>query len=103
MSLASLNTGMFNAIKRHFSKAYNVAFWILFAPGMIMTLYGVHELYTKYFDELSKQDHMQFFLRFFFPISLALYITVLERRQRLQRDDLIKRGRDYLRRKQSAK
>jgi hypothetical protein len=61
---------MLNAIKRHFSKAYNVAFWILFAPGMFITLSGVYELYTKYYDELTKQDHMQFFLRFFFPISL---------------------------------
>lgn len=103
LSLASLSTYMFNAIKRHFSKSYNVAFWILFAPGMFITLSGIYELYTKYFDELTRQDHMQFFLRFFFPISLALYITVLERRQRLQKDDLIKRGRNYLRRKRSAK
>jgi hypothetical protein len=78
-------------------------FWILFVPGMIMTLSGMHELYTKYFNELTSQDHMQFFLRFFFPISLALYVTVLERRQRLQKDNLIKRGNDYLRRKRSAK
>jgi hypothetical protein len=68
-----------------------------------MTLSGMHELYTKYFNELTSQDHMQFFLRFFFPISLALYVTVLERRQRLQKDNLIKRGNDYLRRKRSAK
>jgi len=94
---------MVNAIKKHFSKTYNVMFWMLFIPAMTITLSGVYELYTKYFDELTKQDHMQFFLRFFFPISLALYITVLERRQRLQKEDLIKRGKDYLRRKRSAK
>jgi hypothetical protein len=94
---------MINAIKTYFSKSYNIMFWLLIAPSMIITLSGVYELYTKYFDELSKQDHMQFFLRFFFPISLALYITVLERRQRLQKEDLIKRGNNYLRRKRSAK
>jgi len=94
---------MFNVIKKHFSKPYNAAFWIIFAPAMGIALYGVYELYTKYFNELSTQDHMQFFLRFFFPISLALYVTVLERRQRLQREDLIKRGNDYLKRKRSAK
>jgi hypothetical protein len=94
---------MVNAIKKHFSKTYNVMFWMLFTPAMTITLSGVYELYTKYFDELTKQDHMQFFLRFFFPISLALYITVLERRQRLQKESLIKRGKDYLRRKRSAK
>jgi hypothetical protein len=94
---------MLNAIKRHFNKTYNIVFWILFAPAIIITFSGVYELYTKYFEELTNQDHMQFFLRFFFPISLALYVTVLERRQRLQKEDLIKRGRDYLRRKRSAK
>ena len=94
---------MVNAIKKHFSKTYNIMFWMLFTPAMTITLSGMYELYTKYFDELTKQDHMQFFLRFFFPISLALYITVLERRQRLQKEDLIKRGKDYLRRKRSAK
>lgn len=94
---------MVNAIKKHFSKTYNIMFWMLFTPAMTITLSGVYDLYTKYFDELTKQDHMQFFLRFFFPITLALYITVLERRQRLQKEDLIKRGNDYLRRKRSAK
>ena len=94
---------MVNAIKKHFSKTYNIMIWMLFTPAMTITLSGVYDLYTKYFDELTKQDHMQFFLRFFFPISLALYITVLERRQRLQKEDLIKRGKDYLRRKRSAK
>ena len=70
---------------------------------MFWTALGVQELYTKYFDELTKQDHLQFFLRIFFPISIATYITVLERRQRLQRKDLIRRGYDYLERNRSAK
>lgn len=70
---------------------------------MFWTALGVQELYTKYFDELTKQDHLQFFLRIFFPISIATYITVLERRQRLQREDLIRRGYDYLERNRSAK
>ena len=94
---------MLDKIKAHFSKTYNVVFWVLFGPAMFWTLFGVAELYTKYFDELTKQDHMQFFLRIFFPISVATYITVLERRQRLQKEDLIRRGNDYLRRKRSAK
>ena len=70
---------------------------------MFWTLLGVQELYTKYFDELTKQDHLQFFLRVFFPISIATYITILERRQRLQREALIRRGYDYLERNRSAK
>jgi len=70
---------------------------------MFWTALGVQELYTKYFDELTKQDHLQFFLRIFFPISIATYITVLERRQRLQREDLIRRGYNYLERNRSAK
>jgi len=94
---------MLKRIKEHFSKGYNVAFWVLFSPGMIITLAGVHELYTKYFDELTTQDHFQFLIRFLFPVALATLITVLERRQRLQRDDLVKRGKAYLRRKRSTK
>ncbi len=94
---------MLEKLKSHLSKSYNLVFWILFAPSMMWTLFAIEELYTKYFNELTAQDHMQFFLRFFFPISIALYITVLERRQRLQTEDLIKRGNDYLRRKRSAK
>ena len=70
---------------------------------MLVTLMGVHELYTKYFDELTSQDHMQFFLRFLFPIALVTFVTVLERRQRKQKEDLIKRGEDYLRRNRSIK
>jgi hypothetical protein len=90
-------------IKAHLSKTYNLVFWGFFGPAMFWTLLGVQELYTKYFDELTKQDHLQFFLRIFFPISIATYITVLERRQRLQRKDLIRRGNDYLERNRSAK
>jgi hypothetical protein len=94
---------MINAIKRHFSKSCNVVFWLLFGPGMFITLLGMYELYTKYFDELTNQDHLQFFLRIFFPISVATYVTVLERRQRLLKEDLIRRGNDYLKRNRSAK
>ena len=89
---------MFEAIKRHFSKQYNLVFWILFGPTMLWTLFGVHELYTKYFDLLTKEDHLQFFLRFFFPISLALLVTSLERRQRKRREALAKGIREYLER-----
>jgi hypothetical protein len=70
---------------------------------MCWTLFGMLELYTTYFAELTNQDHLQFFLRIFFPISVATYITVLERRQRLQREDLVRRGNDYLERNRSAK
>jgi hypothetical protein len=70
---------------------------------MVITLSGVYQLYTEYFNELTREDHMQFFLRFFFPIALATLVTVLERRQQLQKEDLIKRGNDYLRRKRSTK
>ena len=94
---------MLKCIKEHFSKSYNVAFWILFSLGITITLSGVYELYTKYFDELTTEDHFQFLIRFFFPVALAALITVLERRQRLQKDDLIKRGKAYLRRKRSTK
>ena len=94
---------MLKRIKEHFSKSYNVAFWVLFSPGMIITLAGVHELYTKYFDELTTQDHFQFLIRFLFPVALATFVTALDRRHRLQKEDLIKRGKAYLRRKRSTK
>ena len=87
---------MLNVVKRHFSKSYNLVFWLLFSPAMIWTLTAVYELYTKYYSELSSQDHLQFFLRFFFPISLATLITVLERRQRLRRDSLVGKIKNYL-------
>jgi len=70
---------------------------------MAITLFGVYQLYTEYFNELTREDHMQFFLRFFFPVALATLVTVLERRQQLQKEDLIRRGKDYLRRKRSTK
>lgn len=60
---------------------------------MLFTLWGISDLYINYFDQLTKEDHMQFFLRIFFPISLATYITVLERRKR---NKLIKDIKDYL-------
>ena len=60
---------------------------------MLFTLWGISDLYLNYFDELTKEDHMQFFLRIFFPISLATLITVLERNKRQK---LIKDIKDYL-------
>ena len=76
---------MIGKIKEHFSKSYNVVFWILFGPAMLWTLLAIYELYTAYFDLLTKEDHMQFFLRFFFPISVGLLVTALNRRQKLRR------------------
>jgi len=87
---------MFEKLKSHFSKSYNLVFWILFAPAMLWTLFGIQELYTTYFDLLTKEDHMQFFLRFFFPISVGLLVTALERRQRLRRQALVKGIEKYL-------
>ena len=72
---------------------YNKVFFILFIPAMFFTLWGMSDLYINYFDELTKEDHMQFFLRIFFPISLATLITVLESRKR---DKLLKDIKDYL-------
>ena len=94
---------MFRKIKNHFNKTYNLVFWILFGPAMATTLFGVYQLYTEYFNELTREDHMQFFLRFFFPVAIATLVTVLDRRQQLQKEDLIRRGNDYLRRKRSTK
>ena len=74
-------------------KYYDKVFFILFIPAMLFTLYGMSDLYINYFDELTKEDHMQFFLRIFFPISLATYITVLEHRKRKK---LIKDIKNYL-------
>lgn len=87
---------MIDKIKAHFNKSYNLVFWVLFAPAMIWTLYGMLELYTTYFDLLTKQDHMQFFLRFFFPLSVALYVTSLERRARKRREMLKEGIKKYL-------
>lgn len=87
---------MLQRIKEHFNKSYNLVFWCLFGPAMIWTLFGMSELYTTYFDQLTKEDHMQFFLRFFFPLSVATLVTVLERRQRMRREALVGRIKDYL-------
>ena len=89
---------MLSKIKTHFNKSYNLVFWVLFAPAMIWILLGIHELYTIYFDLLTKQDHLQFFLRFFFPISVALLVTSLERRQRRRREQLKQKIQEYLER-----
>jgi len=72
---------------------YNKFFFIVFTPAMLFTLWGISDLYINYFDLLTKEDHMQFFLRIFFPVSLATLITVLERRKR---NKLIKDIKDYL-------
>jgi hypothetical protein len=71
-------------------------FWVLFALAMAWCLFGIHELYTVYFDQLTKQDHMQFFLRFFFPLSVALYVTSLERAAKRRREQLKNKIKDYL-------
>lgn len=94
---------MLNKIKNHFNKSYNLVFWVLFGPAMFITLSAIFELYTVYFDELTKQNHLQFFLRFFFPLSLATLVTVLERRARLQREALKENIENYLNRNRSAK
>ena len=89
---------MLEAIKAHFSNRHNVMFWISFGPAMAITLCGMFELYTTHFDALTSQDHLQFFLRFFFPLSLALLVSALERRQRLKRALLVKGIESYLKR-----
>jgi len=93
-----LSNYMFNAIKRHFSKQYNLVFWVLFGPAMFWTLAAIYELYTKYYDLLTKEDHLQFFLRFFFPISVGLLVTALDRRQRKRREQLVQEIQKYLER-----
>jgi hypothetical protein len=87
---------MLKRIKAHLNKSYNLVFWILFGPAMLWTIFGVFELYSKYFDNLTKEDHLQFILRFFFPISVGLLVTALERRQRKKRDQLIQKIQKYL-------
>jgi hypothetical protein len=74
-------------------KTYDKFFFISFTSGMLLTLWGLSDLYFNYFDLLSKEDHLQFFLRFAFPISLATLVTVLERNKRRK---LIKYIKDYL-------
>ena len=74
-------------------KTYDKFFFISFTSGMLLTLWGLSDLYFNYFDLLSKEDHLQFFLRFAFPISLATLITVLEHNKT---EKLIKDIKDYL-------
>ena len=74
-------------------KTYDKFFFISFVPAMLFTLWGLSDLYINYFDLLSKEDHLQFFLRFAFPIALATLITVLERNKRKK---LIKDIKNYL-------
>jgi len=72
---------------------YEKFFFIVFIPAILFTIYGISDLYINHFDLLSKDHHMGFFLRFFFPISLALLVTSLERRRR---NKLVKDIKDYL-------
>ena len=72
---------------------YEKFFFIVFIPAILFTIYGISDLYINHFDLLSKEDHLGFFLRIFFPISLALLVTSLERRKR---NELIKDIKDYL-------
>jgi hypothetical protein len=74
-------------------KTYDKFFFISFVPAILFTLWGLSDLYINCFDLLTREDHLQFFLRIFFPISLATLITVLERRKRKK---LIKDIKDYL-------
>ena len=74
-------------------KTYDKFFFISFVPAILFTLWGLSDLYINYFDLLSKEDHLQFFLRVFFPVSLATFITVLEHNKRKK---LIKDLKTYL-------
>jgi len=74
-------------------KTYDKFFFITFIPAILFTLWGLSDLYFNYFDLLSKEDHLQFFLRIFFPISIATFITVLEHNKRKK---LIKDIKTYL-------
>ena len=74
-------------------KTYDKFFFISFTSGMLFTLWGLSDLYINYFDLLSREDHLQFFLRVFFPVSLATFITVLEHNKRKK---LIKDIKNYL-------
>ena len=74
-------------------KSYDKFFFITFVPAILFTLWGLSDLYINYFDLLSKEDHLQFFLRIFFPVSLATFITFLERKKRRK---LVKDIKDYL-------
>jgi len=74
-------------------KTYDKFFFISFTSGMLLTLWGLSDLYINYFDLLTREDHLQFFLRIFFPISVATLVTVLEHNKRKK---LIKDIKDYL-------
>ena len=74
-------------------KSYDKFFFITFVPAILFTLWGLSDLYINYFDLLSREDHLQFFLRVFFPVSLATLITVLENNNRKK---LIKDIKTYL-------
>ena len=74
-------------------KTYDKFFFISFTSGMLFTLWGLSDLYINYFDLLSREDHLQFFLRVLFPVSLATFITVLEHNNRKK---LIKDIKTYL-------
>jgi len=65
-------------------------FWALFLPAVLFTIWGIIELYTAYFQELTPQHHLGLFLRIFFPLSLALLVTSLERRCRLRHNQELK-------------
>jgi len=71
-------------------KSWNKAFFMLFIPAILYTIWGMIELYTTYFNMLTAEDHLQFFLRIFFPISVGLFITSLERRKRLKENAELK-------------
>jgi fumarate reductase subunit C len=74
-------------------KSYDKFFFITFVPAILFTLWGLSDLYINYFDLLSREDHLQFFLRFAFPIALATLVTVLERNKRRK---LVKDIKTYL-------
>lgn len=74
-------------------KLYDKFFFVTLIPAILFTLWGLSDLYINYFDLLSREDHLQFFLRVFFPISIATFITVLERNKRRK---LAKDIKDYL-------
>lgn len=74
-------------------KSYDKFFFITFIPAILFTLWGLSDLYINYFDLLSREDHLQFFLRVFFPVSVATLVTVLEINNRKK---LIKDIKNYL-------
>jgi hypothetical protein len=86
---------MVNKIKNWWAdlKTYDKFFFITFIPAILFTLWGLSDLYINYFDLLSREDHLQFFLRVFFPVSIATFITILERNKRQK---LIKDIKTYL-------